>query len=61
MTYYKRAYPRSLDWYCVTSWTGHSKLFNYQSSLLPQAPETASKLMRLEADPELEKVGLCHG
>lgn len=56
----KRAYPRSLDWYCVTSWIGHSKLFNYPSSPLPQAPEAACKLMLLEADPELEKVCLCH-
>lgn len=45
----------------MTLLTGHSKLFNYPSSLLPQAPEPASKLMGLEADPELEKVCLCHG
>lgn len=45
----------------MTLWTGHSKLFNYPSSLLPQAPEPPSKQMRLEADPELEKVCLCHG
>lgn len=37
---------------------GHSKLCNYPSSLLPQAPEAASKQMSLEADPEPEKVGL---
>lgn len=50
-----------MDWYCVTYRTGHCKLFNYPSSFLPQAPEAASKLMGLEADPELEKVCLCHG
>lgn len=40
--------------------SGHSKLCNYPSSLLPQAPEAASKQMSLEADPEPEEVGLCH-
>lgn len=45
----------------MTLWIGHSKLFNYPSSLLPQAPEPASKQMHWEADPELEKVCLCHG
>lgn len=33
-------------------------MFYYQSSLSPQAQETASKLMRLEADPDHEKVRL---
>lgn len=47
-----------LNWFHVAAWTGHSKMFYYQSSLLPQAQEPASKLMRLEADPDLEKVRL---
>lgn len=43
----------------MTFCTGRSKLCNYPSSLLPQAPEAASKQMSLEADPEDEEVGLC--
>lgn len=47
------------NWCCGTFCTGRSKLCNYPSSLLPQAPEAASKQMSLEADPEAEEVGLC--
>lgn len=53
------AYLRLCDWCCVAFCPGHAKLCNYPSSLLPQAPEAASKQMSLEADPEPEEVGLC--
>lgn len=56
---HKSVYRRLWVWCCVTFCTGHSKLYNYPSSFLPQAPEEVSKQMSLEADPEPEKVRLC--
>lgn len=55
----KSAYLRLWNQCYVAFCSGHSKLCNYPSSLLPQAPEAASKQMSLEADPEPEEVGLC--